>query len=320
MTVAPGDVGAAGDRLFAAGAALVHDVVATDVVGALRAAGVRAILLKGTATTQLLRAGGGAGGPLHLPSDVDLLVAPSHLALAERVLRARGMSPVEDDDPRLHSRCWTGGRPAAAVDLHRSISGVGASSPEAWSILTESTEWIETGVGRLEILSAAGRTLHLALHARNDRGGQPLADLQRALELLDVSLWREAASLSRRLGCVTALAFALRRSERGRAVADELDLPTVVPTDLALAVRDDPSLTLHRILATRGIRRKLRLVAARLLPPPRAMRARYPLARRGGAGLAAAYAQRALRIAKKLPVAALAVVAARRSARKAVGG
>ena len=68
---------------------------------------------------------------------------------------------------------------------------------------------------------------------------------------------------------------------------------------------------MNRLLEMNGVAARARYAASRAFPSPAAMRAWSPLARRGGLGLAAAYAWRVPWLAARLVPALRAVRAAR---------
>jgi hypothetical protein len=169
---------------------LALDFAAGEAVTALRAAGVRPILLKGASVAHWLYEGRewepGYG-------DVDLLVAPECRASARQVLTAleyvNRSFPDRSHTPFVHAYHWerTGSRPAD-IDLHRRLFLVGADDAVAWAILVQHTETIELGRVEMEVLSAAARAMLVALHAAW-HGVQlpgPMRDLDRATEVLDL--------------------------------------------------------------------------------------------------------------------------------------
>lgn len=298
--------------LFAAGVMLAHDALAGEVCDALGEAGVRALLLKGSSTVGWLYGNRSA----RYSMDVDLLVAPGDVPAAERALTARTFSPLEGAREERHARAWVRSEPRAAVDLHRSLVGVGVAPDEAWRILSTRTE--STADGRVEMLASPARLVLLALHAAQHGldGGQPLADLERALAVAPTPLWDDAARLAQQLDAVPAFGAGLRLTPRGRAEAERLGLPERMTTEVALraGVPPDAALTLARIVETHGVRAKVAFACRRGFPGPADMRWRYALARRGSLGLAAAYARRAVWLVVSLPAAVRAVAKARRDA------
>ena len=75
-------------RLVAAAACLRADVAAAEAVQSLRRVGVEPILLRGPVLARLLY----ADEPQRTYNDVDLLVAPAHVELAENALARLGFA------------------------------------------------------------------------------------------------------------------------------------------------------------------------------------------------------------------------------------
>jgi hypothetical protein len=301
------------ERYVAAGVTLAADLLAGEVAGALSSSGVRAILLKGSSVMGWLY----GDEPARYSVDVDLMVAPGQLAETQEVLSGLGFRPLEAVRDERHAFTW-GRDGGLRVDLHRSLVGIGVSPEEAWEILWEGTEVLELPAGRVEMLAPAARALHLALHAAQHgrEVEQPLADLERAVDVLPFGLWAEAAALAERLDATPAFAAGLRLVPGGREIAKRLHLPTWVPAAVALRQQTAPDMTLllNRALETPGLRRKTSLLLRRAFPPPSEMRARSPLARRGTPGLAGSYIARAGWLVLRIGPAVVHVRAARRGA------
>src|SRR2546427_4885417 len=99
-------------RLLAAARTLGVDALAAEAIEALRAAGIRSILLKGPALAGWLY----GDGALREYDDCDLLVDPADTGVAAVVLRELGFQPLVDRaDPYgaamapPHAECWTRG-------------------------------------------------------------------------------------------------------------------------------------------------------------------------------------------------------------------
>jgi hypothetical protein len=90
--------------LVAAAMSLRADATTAEVVGALRGAGVRPILLKGPAFARLLYDTEPAARSY---VDADLLVEQRLVPEAGRVLRALGFVDVEEDAPLPGCGRWT---------------------------------------------------------------------------------------------------------------------------------------------------------------------------------------------------------------------
>ena len=306
--------GIASGRVLAAVGRLTVDATTAEVVRALETDGVSPILLKGPALCRALDLERSYG-------DADLLVAPPQLDRAGEVLTRLGFRLTLDHrehaavaDP--HAQEWKRGS-HDSVDLHWRIAGVEAPPSDAWALLSSRTETIELGRAATRILDATGVALVVGLHAAHhgETLGNPLRDLDRALERIDHDRWREAAALARELQATEAFAAGLRLRPGGAELARELALPATLSPRRRLMASSQPAgaLGLLRIADARGHR--LRAIRDELVPAPDYMRALDPRARRGGAGLALAYATRLAARAAGLPRALAAVRAARRGAR-----
>jgi Uncharacterised nucleotidyltransferase len=282
---------------------LMIDGMTAEVVRALRAADVEPVLLKGPSVAYWL--GADHARPY---VDCDLLVAPACVAVAEAVLRDMGFRRyLEGVDLEEH---WP--HPAVAwqrdenelVDLHRTIWGAAAPPEHVWTALAAHTSSLRLARVDVPIPDAAATALLLGLHAakHGSADARPLADLSSALEQLDAGTWREAADVARELQAEPAFAAGLRLDQIGGRLADDLGLPDRVPARVALAASSasQSALTLERLSAASGPRAKAAFVAHRLMPPAAWMRAGYPLARRGRAGLVASYAWRFVAVPVRL--------------------
>jgi hypothetical protein len=292
------------------------DLAAARVARALRAAGVPCILLKGPALAALLY----EPGELRPYVDVDLLVAPSDEPPAGEVLRGLGYQPLVTDEAlaghrRLHAHEWCcAGDPS--VDLHRTLPGAAAEPAAVVALLATQTSPIEVAGEELETLAAPALLVHVALHAAHHGPQAPKAldEVERAVVRLRFDTWLQAAALAERLDALPAFAAGLRLAPAGGALAERLSLPRASPVDIALKAGGAPPLAvgLDWLLRTPGSRAKLALVARTALPSPGALRLWRPLARRGSAGLAAAYASHPFWLARHAVPSALAVRRARR--------
>jgi hypothetical protein len=291
-------------RLVAAAVNLAVDGTATEVLGDLQGAGVPCILLKGPALAEWLY----GLDSTRFSVDVDLLVAPAQLGAAESVLGALGYVPLAphvraSDRPR-YARVWHRESGGVNVDLHTTLAGVGRSGDETWSVLSGETEEIELGRVRAQVLAPGARSLHVALHAakHGSRAGKHLEDLRRALDLLPLDVWREAAALAVLLDAVPAFTTGLGLVPEGGELAGHLGLSADTSVEVALRAQTAPPLALglEWFSTLPGPRAKARFVVGKLFPPAAFMRRWSPLARRGPLGLAAAYAYRPVWLLLKL--------------------
>jgi len=263
--------------------ALALDRVAADVTAALRAAGVEPVLLKGAAVAAWLYRDGAPRGY----GDVDLLVAPADLERARGVLERLGL------------------RGEDVVDLTDTLNGVGLHPAAAWPVLAAGLEPLAVGGTRVRVLGPDARALHVALHAwwHGAAEERPLADLARALAVVDDAGWRAAHALAVRLHATEGLAGGLDLLPEGRAVRARLGLaaPRSVGSVTPMATAGPVVRGLDSVRRAAGPRAKAAVLARILLPPGGEMRMRYPVARRGRRGLAAAHALRAGRRTAELP-------------------
>lgn len=308
------------DARVRAARTIAVDVETAAVVRGLNAAGVRCILLKGPALASFLY------DPAELRPyvDVDLLVTPDDEQRASDVLRELGFEQLVEDAQlgghrRLHAHEWRRAN-GPSVDLHRTLPGAGADPAAVVAVLATRTRAITVAGQDVEALAPPGIALQVALHAAHHGPLAPKAldDLERGVERVPLGTWREAAALAERIDATPALAAGLRLKPAGAAVADRLSLPLGRPVDVALRADGAPPLAvgLDWLLQTPGSRAKLALVARTALPPPGALRLWRPLARRGSAGLAAAYLSHSFWLARHAVPSVLAVRRARRSTRR----
>lgn len=297
--------------LLTLGAGLRLDAHAAATSERLRDAGVRSVVLKGPAVERLLYDGA------RRRDDIDLLVRPDDVAAAAKVLQDAGFSLADVDE---HASTWLRAEDGLSVDLHTTLIGVGVGHEEAWAILSEQTVPLELPRGRVDVFGPPALALHIVLHAgqHGGRSGRPLDDLERALDRLEPQVWTDAARLAWRLKAVAAFATGLRLHARGRELADRLRLPTATTAEIALHAETAPptALGLYRLRSIPGFRAKLSFLARELAPRPAFMRAVYPVARRGPAGLALAYLWRPFWLLRHTAPALLALRRAARAAKR----
>ncbi len=303
------DAEALQQRLRLAGLVLRIDAITAEVVGALKAAGVRPILLKGPAVARWLYDEVGD----RQYADTDLLVARDALARAEQVLSELGFTPAQ--------RGWLGKsrewrRGTDMVDLHSSLFGIEASDTTAWTLLSSEVAAMEVGGTEVHVLAPAARALHLATHAAQHEAGfaKPQRDLERALAVLPPETWSAAADLAQKLGATGTFVGGLRRAD-GERLLHDLGLSDAASSPAAFLLASDPppgALGLSQLAAATSMRGKLEVLARGVVPRPQYMRREYDLARRGSRGLAAAYIVRIALLAWHLPDGLLAWRRARR--------
>jgi hypothetical protein len=269
---------------------LAIDALAVELAERLEAAGVGCILLKGPAVAQLLYR-----DSLRTYEDCDVLVDPDRLPEAEATLRDMGFRPDETPPAaptlaRPVSRPWRRGW--QSVDLHRSFWGLGAAPEVVWAALEADAVTGTLARGAVPMPSRPALLLLVALHAvHHGRGApQPVADLARALEQESPDSWGEAHLLARRLRGEHPFTAAFTMLPAGRGVARAAGIPLVRSIEAAVTAAGLPvSEGIERLTRTQGLSDRLHLARDELLPSAEFMRWRYPVARRGVAGLAVAY-------------------------------
>ena len=310
-----------------AAANLFVDAATVKVVAALGEAGVRAVLLKGPAIARRLYAPG-----QRRYGDVDLLIAPGAQGQAQAVLRGLGYAP----DPQGHTAF--GSAPAAtreshrrapgiaphatvwlkpghaAVDLHVSFHGLRADPALVWEALSATSERLKLGGGAVDVLELPEQALVIALHAHVDAsrlggaGSHASEDLRRALAQLPLETWARALDRARQLEAEGAFVAGLSLEDAGAEVARQIG----AGPPLERRANPAPARFLDAWLQAPGARAKLSLGVGLLLPAPDYLVARWPFARRGRLGLAAAYGLHACRATLRLPGAVLHLTRARR--------
>jgi putative nucleotidyltransferase-like protein len=281
-------------RLRAEARTLHADVVARGVGADFAERGIPFLLLRGPALAGLRRS--------RTYVDVDLLVPPSRLEEAELALRGLGFAPTTTPrDFRLrgnpHAHEWRR-HDGGAVDLHHTVSGAGADDETVWRVLAAGAETVDVSGTELPSPGQAATALLAVLHAAHHgpRIGQPLLDLEAAIERLRPEEWAETVRLAKALDAEAAFAAGLRLDERGAELAHRLGLPEAAPGDVRLRASDvrPVALSLLALLDTPGLAGKARLILHGLAPTPAGLRHARRLARRGRWGLALAYASQPL--------------------------
>jgi hypothetical protein len=294
------------------------DLQTGTVARGLRAAGVRAILLKGPALTDLLY----DPGELRTYADVDLLIAEADAPRAATVLTQLGYQPlVEDGALRghrpLHAHEWTAPS-AASVDLHRTLPGASAAPAEVVAHLAAHTRTLLVAGEPVEALDEAAALVQVALHAAHHgpRSPKALNEVERAATRRPDRSWRAAEKIAQEIGAAPAFAAGLRCSPAGTLLADRLGLSREAPVDVLLKAQGAPPLAagMDWLLRSPGAAARARLIARTALPRPAALRLWRPLARRGRAGLLLAYLSHPLWLARHTVPSLIAMRRARRAA------
>ena len=303
VTAASRIASCAADRMSrGATLSLLHlDAITVEVVEAFRLDGIDPILLKGRAIQDWLY----SDGEERPYGDVDLLVSPEQANAAAARLRALGFRPGQRGW-RDVSRAWSRQADSGRVDLHTSLFGLYAPPELVWERLSAGSSQLEIAGTPIGTLPLVARTAHVATHAAQhgyEGALKPIEDLKRAIAQVEMETWVESAKLVTALDGDAVFGAGLRMCEEGRKLADELELPPTrsLTAHLHSTGADPLVLGLESLATSEGIREKLSFGARKLAPPASFMRAHFPLARRGTAGLAATYVARPFWIAGKLP-------------------
>jgi hypothetical protein len=253
--------------------ALAHQTVLAELVPALRARGIRPLLIKGPATVRLLYR---EDPDTRDADDIDLLVSDADFGAAEAVLAEHGFrhrleSARPSELPR-YERTWLRDQPLpVAIDLHRALRLVprGAS---LFEVLCRDAVEMPIGATMVQAPSDAASTLLVALHAADhgSTASRPLADLRRAVSLLPALTWQQAAELAAELGVRGEMRLGLQTVPEGRSVLERLQLTEQAP--LRARVQLEGSRRLVALAQTRDLRSALGLLRDGLLPSPAMIR------------------------------------------------
>lgn len=295
---------------------LLLDSVAARAATALDAEGVPSILLKGRAIADWLYADETRGY-----CDVDLLVEPARRDLAVDVLGRLGYRHWLAGADRVEfgpNELELVGPHRVCIDLHHTLIGVAVAPDRCWAVLSGRTERKRVGGAAVTVLDAGARTMHLALHAAQNGpvDVKAVADLERGISALPVTLWDDAVELAGAIGALPALAAGLHVSHAGARLARRWDLRLPGDVELLLRTSSAPAqaLQIQRLLEARGLGSRLRMIGRKVWPTTS-----YMLGREPGAGRTALLGARLRRMAG-LPaafrIAARSWLEARRRARR----
>lgn len=254
--------------------------------------GIDSILLKGPAISSWLY----QDGTSRPYGDADLLVSPGDWRSAQSLLRELGfikdLGPLDHPGMGSHEgEAWVRG--GENIDLHCAIWGLGAEPDQVWKKLSRGTETIEVAGAAMRVLAPEARTLLLATHAAKHGDGWAVTDLERGLQQLPGDLWSKAAALASELDAVPTFVGGLHLVAGGSSLVGRLGLPDVPSPEATLRVWRVPmALGLEQLSHTAGLPAKLGVICTELFPTPAFLRWWTPMARRGGLGLALAYAWR----------------------------
>jgi hypothetical protein len=278
------------------------DGITCEVVSAFRQEGITVILLKGPAIAKWLYPSGG-----RIYGDSDLLVSADDFSDAAGVLRKLGFGePARGRAAHAHTyrRLDSDSGLAFCIDLHRSLPYLTAPLPDVWRILSQGAEVIRIGDSDIPVLGIPQRSLHIAMHAAQHASEPtPLEDLRRAIAVVDLEMWREAAMLSRMVGAEDALAAGLYLRTDGRAIADRLGLTSDRRGILRIALSEaaeGAAYEVQRVIDASSFGERIKLITDGVLLSPATLRQKSPMARRGPGGLALAYAFRPFQLVGRL--------------------
>lgn len=286
-----------------------------EVVSAMRARGIRTVLLKGPVIARWLYGG--------LPAervycDCDLLVGPddtvsARALLAELGFRAQEHPLIEVDEH--HARIFLRADDDANVDLHRTLHGMEHLAPQrVWAMVGRHLTQIDVGGAAVDVPDPVLRTLNVALHPGPADGpaSQPWQDLELALERVDDTTWQAALGLARELGIERELAARLRRLTAGTHLADRLMITTrgseyYNVLGAVTTGRTSPSAYSISLLRSQPTRTAaISYALAKVFPPTEQLRRQHSLARRGPGGVLMARGLRIILVAGRLPAALVA--------------
>ena len=275
------------------------DLVTAEVTSALNDASIPSILLKGPTIATWLY----SGDRPRPYADTDLLVQKSDWSKTMKVMKSLdffdGLGSMAH--PRMEAGDgypWGRHSDSAEVDLHYTLFGVGVDPAALWATFAESAIRERIGGIELSMPSHPARLLHIALHAVQHGGEahvqrKPIRDLEQALAKAGRPLWVEARDLAERLEADEVFAEGLCLVPAGVELAAEIGVKRGHSPAATLRMAEIPMAEGFKELAeTRGLRKKVALLARELFPNREFMLWWSPLARRGRLGLTAAYAWR----------------------------
>jgi hypothetical protein len=286
---------------------LMVDRVTAEVSGALAAAGVESLVLKGPVLAEWLYP-----GEVRPYGDSDLLISPGDWRAALEVLERLGFHEFvhPTTHPPIESNAATEFlRGEQNVDLHRTLHGLEGSPTLVASTLMAGAGRQVIGGAELRVAGRVALLLNVGLHAAHHFGeDKPVEDLRRAIQQADERLWWEALGQARAFDGVPAFASGLRRLPEGVELARRLGIEDVRATRYELRRQHIQTAEGIDVLLSTKLAHgeRLAIIAREFFPAPRFMRSWTPLARRGWLGLAGAYVWRAIWLLLHAPRAIVA--------------
>ncbi len=286
------------DRTARIALSLRADIVAGQVLGAWREAGLTGVLLRGPVLAERLYDGDGERSY----ADCDLLVAGHERERAEAMLARMGFAHHPLDAG--HSRHWCR-NDGAEIDLHRSLEGVKAPPSVVWEGFSAHTAALKLAGWEVSGLDDVAIALVVCLHAAQHGRllPHPLEDLRRALLRLDDRTWVAARALAADLDALDAFGDGLGVLPEAVPLRRALgvDGSVSVWTRLRAEGREAPTMqALGAVSRASGPGTKLAIAARLAAPSPWFMREHDPWAARGRLGLFAAYLRRPLRVGPRV--------------------
>lgn len=287
----------------------------------LERAQVPFIVIKGPATRALL------DQPTRSVGDVDLLIRPGSMTAAVDGLAARHWQPIHagtaQNETASHSITLQqppAGPNRTELDLHVHFPGLGAPADRVWERLSKDVRRLEVAHRPLPVPSPAACALLVALHAARSAADvdKSQRDLERAVDVVPVEVWREARELAAELQALDAMSAGLRTAETGRHLAEQLDLSP--PTSVEWIVRAEGHSSMALFLTNwwqAPLRRKAPLLARELWPTTPFLRLNWlQPEQRGVRALLWAHARRWRWLIKQVPRALRVAVSAHRAAKR----
>ena len=239
---------------------LLLDACAVRICSALCDARLDHVLIKGPTTAGWLYE------PARAYRDIDLLIRPSQLRRALRVLkRSQLVTDVSGRPGEMASHSLVCRMPGGVeLDLHLALPLMSVARRDVethlWQALAAHRDFTELLSSQVASLDEAGRALVLVLHFGASNGNDQAAeDMARALELVSDETWVEAAELAYQIG-VGAAFVQLLAVARGAEPRSELS-----PALLALREGRAVDYQLHR-WREQGTRAKVASIVGRAVP------------------------------------------------------
>ncbi len=191
------------------------------------------------------------------------------------------------------------------VDLHRTLPYLAVPPAEVWRVLSRDSATMRVADVDVRVLGVPQRVLNIAIHAVQHafESKNPFEDLRRALAVVSAEQLRQVVDLSRRLGAEDALVTGLCLIPEGEAIVARLGLNPHRRDILRFEGSSEveaAAYQLQRIADAQSWRERVDLSLDMVFVSPAVLREGSALARRGRAGLVAAYAIRPWVLARRM--------------------